>query len=50
MIRTEIPVKKFWINGGKDGCQTVSQILKVPEGAKSMNIMVTSYADRKIQA
>gem|GEM_PF-6922478 len=50
--RTEIKVKKFWTNGiggCKDGWQTVSQVIEVPEGAKSLNLMVTSYADRKFK-
>ena len=46
----KIPVKKHWsagIIGGKDGWQTLTQTVEVPEDAKSMNFTVTSYADRK---
>ena len=48
----KIPVKKNWsdgIGGRKEGWQTASQVLDVPEGAKTMNFVVTSYADRKFK-
>ena len=46
----KIKVKKFWskaIKGGKDGWKTVSEVLEVPEGAKSMDLLVTTSCDRK---
>ena len=46
----KIKVKKFWtkaVKGGKDGWTTISEVLEVPEGAKSMDLLVTTSCDRK---
>ena len=45
-----IKVKKFWskaIKSGKDEWKTVSDVLEVPEEAKAMDLLITTYADRK---
>ena len=50
--RVKIPVKKNWsngISGRKEGWQTASQVLDVPEGAKTMAFRVTSYAERQFK-